>query len=147
MVMNSWSAFLSSCSGHIPLSAQGRVLGPKEKVKGGVGREISPRKGVTQILWPRDFCLPTFCQIPCKLPAHEAALNVQVICKQPRQGGGTDLSLWIWAQAAASQHTGLCSSQSLAEVQDSLLPTALLSRSGFSQDGFSVWDVFSKRKC
>lgn len=59
---------------------------------------------MTQFLWPRDFCLPTFPWILCKLPAHEAALNVQVTCKQPRQGGGRNLCLWIWAEAAASQH-------------------------------------------
>lgn len=50
---------------------------------GMLGREISPRKGVTQILWPRDFCLPTFPQILCKLPAHKAALNVQCSANSP----------------------------------------------------------------
>lgn len=102
---------------------------------------------MTQILWPRDFCLPTFLQIPCRLPAHEAALDVQVTCKQPRRGGRRNLWLWIWAQVAASQHTGLCRSLHLAEVQGSFLPRALLSRSGFSQERFSVWDVFSEEKC
>lgn len=86
MVMNSWSAFLSSCSWAYPLHRE--EVWALGKSQGGFGQGNLPQERSEADPLAQRFPPPTFPKIPCKLPAHAAALNAQVTCKQPRQEEG-----------------------------------------------------------
>lgn len=117
------------------------------KSQEGLGQGNFPQERGDPVPLAQRFLPPNIPLDPVQAPSSRGCSECTSDL-QTAQAGRREKSLPVdLGRGCCLSAQGLCSSLHLAEVQGSLLPTALPSRPGFSQDRFSVWDVFSRWKC